>query len=237
MKKILSIFSLTALLLTFSNCGDLDEDAIQVDFVSFEAVDYEFGVDIDGSSSNEIKVYTSKSSGSDRTFNVKVDESSTVDPNAYTFSQITVPANTSVGSFTVTIDDLNISDLGESLILEIEDQDGVYKGDNITLSIKRICPFDPVVLKFAFDDYPEELSWVLKNASDEVVTTVAEGTYKGLSTFTQELCLQNGDYTIIFVDAYGDGIGAGGYALTYKGTELATGGDFGAGETISFSVN
>jgi hypothetical protein len=237
MKKILTLLLVATLVFSVSSCDDLKDDVLQVNFVSFEATDYEFGVDIDGSSSNEIKVYTSKSSGSDRTFNIKVNDASTVDPNAYTFTQVTVPANSKVGTFTVTIEDLNISDLGETLILEIEDQEGLYKGQEITLNIKRICPFDAVSLSFVFDNYPEEVSWELKDNSGTVITTVTAGTYTGLSSFTQELCLPDGDYTITFADTYGDGIGGeGGYALTYKGTELASGGAYGFGETISFSV-
>jgi len=64
---------------------------------------------------------------------------------------------------------------------------------------------------------------------------VPAGTYAGESTLTKAFCLQNGTYTFIIYDAYGDGTGY--YKLPYNGEILVEGGAFGSSESTTFDVS
>ena len=86
------------------------------------------------------------------------------------------------------------------------------------------------------DNYPGEFSWFLTDADG---ATVASEEYGGLSGTIETLfCLPDGCYDLTVNDTFGDGIccayGDGSYTLTVEGSAVATGGDFGSTETISF---
>jgi len=99
-----------------------------------------------------------------------------------------------------------------------------------------------IVLSFTFDNYPEETSFVITNASGATIssggpyTDQADG-----ATLNLEDCLDAGCYEFTINDAYGDGIccnyGSGFYSLsTSDGTVLVSGARFGASETTSFCL-
>ena len=99
-----------------------------------------------------------------------------------------------------------------------------------------------VTLTIKLDNYPEETSWNIKDASG---TTVASGGPYGSSpdggTITANDCLPAGTYTFTIQDSYGDGIccnyGNGSYTLkNAAGTTLASGGSFSSSATHTFSV-
>lgn len=99
-----------------------------------------------------------------------------------------------------------------------------------------------VTLTLKLDNYPEETSWTIKNASG---TTVASGGPYGSSpdgaTITGSNCLPAGCYTFTIVDDYEDGIccqyGNGSYTLRdASGATLASGGTFGASQSHNFCV-
>ena len=71
MKKIIFLL-LTISLFVFYNCDSDDQNQKTINYVSFETTSYNFGVDIQGSSSNEIKVFTTTISSSDRVFNISI---------------------------------------------------------------------------------------------------------------------------------------------------------------------
>lgn len=98
-------------------------------------------------------------------------------------------------------------------------------------------------LSITLDNYPEETSWSIRDASNAVV--YSGGTYGNQpdgSTVNISVPLDAGCYTLTFNDAYGDGIccsyGNGSYTLTNQdsGATLASGGSFGSSETTSFCV-
>ena len=107
------------------------------------------------------------------------------------------------------------------------------------------CPPPPsctdVVISITLDNYPEETSWVITNASG---TTVASGGTYGSqpdgSTVTITECLDEGCYNFTISDAYGDGIccsyGNGSYSVSVDGSVVASGGSFGSSETTNFCV-
>jgi hypothetical protein len=236
MKKITFLLMISLSFFAFNGCAEDDE---VINYVSFESTSYNFGVELAGSTTNEIKIYATKTTGSDRTFNVSVDtDMSTADPASYEVqSSVTIPANTNVGVFTVKISDLNISENGETLVLKIDDQEDLFTGEKIVLNVKQVCPLNEVILDIQFDNWPEETGWELIDSNDNVIATAPFGTYAGQKQeeFSKAFCLENGTYTFIIYDAYEDGTHY--YRLSYNGTILAEGGAFGAYEATTFEVS
>ncbi len=93
------------------------------------------------------------------------------------------------------------------------------------------------------DNYPEESSWTLLNATtNTVVMEQALGTISAGTTNT-DFCLPNACYKLIMKDSYGDGICCGGFngngsftLFDSTGVQLGTGGNFNSSDTISFCV-
>ncbi|WP_452598134.1 M43 family zinc metalloprotease [Pontimicrobium sp. MEBiC01747] len=98
-----------------------------------------------------------------------------------------------------------------------------------------------VTVSIKLDNYPEETSWELKNASG---TTVASANYTSAnpdgSTVEQTICLPDGCYDFVINDSYGDGIccsyGVGSYTVSDGSGTLASGGSFGRSETTNFCI-
>ena len=99
-----------------------------------------------------------------------------------------------------------------------------------------------VTLSLTFDNYPEETSWTLVDATN--ATIASGGTYPNQpdgSTITQVFCLEDGCYDFTINDSYGDGIccsyGNGSYSLTHaNGTVLVSGASFTSSETTNFCM-
>ncbi|MFL1895391.1 reprolysin-like metallopeptidase [Aquimarina sp. 2-A2] len=115
--------------------------------------------------------------------------------------------------------------------------------DAVSLSSNVVNPpsCTDVNLSITFDNYPEETSWQITNASSQVVAS--GGTYASQpdgSTIALTECLDAGTYTFTVSDSYGDGIccsyGSGSYSLTSGTTTLASGGAFGASESTTFTI-
>ena len=234
MKKITFLLMISLSFFAFNGCADDDE---VINYVSFESTSYNFGVELAGSTTNEIKIYATQTTGSDRTFNVSVDtDMSTADPASYEVqSSVTIPANTNVGVFTVKISDLNISENGETLVLKIDDQEDLFTGEKIVLNVKQVCPLNEVILDIEFDNWPEETGWELLDSDNNVIATAPFGAYAGFTDFSKAFCLENGTYTFIIYDQYGDGTKY--YRLSYNGAILVEGGAFGASEATTFEVS
>ncbi len=103
------------------------------------------------------------------------------------------------------------------------------------------CSGTEVSITITFDNYPEETSWAITNASG--ATVASGGTYGNQadgSTLTITECLSGGCYDFTISDAYGDGIccsyGNGSYSVTGGGSTLASGSSFTASETTNFCV-
>lgn len=93
------------------------------------------------------------------------------------------------------------------------------------------------------DQYPGETSWTLTNNSSASVVAGEDDYNDQYTTYpTVALNLPNGSYTFEILDSYGDGIccgfGNGDYALTdqVSGYEIASGGDFGNGFSVTFDL-
>ncbi len=126
--------------------------------------------------------------------------------------------------------------------------DGIQNGDETGVDCGGSCSAcdtgcsgETVSLSITLDNYPEETSWSIVNASG--ATVYSGGTYGDVAdgtTLSGDLCLDSGCYDFIINDAYGDGIccsyGNGSYSLTSGGSTLASGGSFGSSETTNFCV-
>jgi hypothetical protein len=91
------------------------------------------------------------------------------------------------------------------------------------------------------DGYPGETSWNLSTSTGETIDGIAAGdlTLAG-ATYSWVIELQSGDYVFTIYDAWGDGIccnyGGGEYNLYLNESLIASGGQFGASETVAFST-
>ncbi|BAO55370.1 endonuclease [Nonlabens marinus] len=99
-------------------------------------------------------------------------------------------------------------------------------------------------MRITFDNYPEETSWEIRNSNNQLATSGNNyGSFTPGSTINISKTLSDGCYTLIFKDAYGDGIccayGNGSYTLTdtTNNTILASGGSFGASESTLFCLS
>ncbi|EIO3979197.1 endonuclease [Vibrio vulnificus] len=100
------------------------------------------------------------------------------------------------------------------------------------------CSATTATLSLTTDQYASETSWLLKNSSG---TTLFSGSgYENSTTYTQEMCLSDGQYTFEILDSYGDGIccgvGNGSYSLVANGNTLASGGEFTQSQLTSFTI-
>jgi bacillolysin len=113
--------------------------------------------------------------------------------------------------------------------------------DDVALTTATASVCTNVNINMTFDNYPEETSWEILNASNQVV--FSGGTYGSQadgSSLTVTKCLDAGCYTFTIKDAYGDGMccsyGNGSYTVTSNGTTFASGGTFGASQSTNFCV-
>lgn len=203
----------------FVSCSDDDDTTSGLNYVNFEAASTEFGVELGGTSSREISLYSTNTEGSDRTFNVLVDmDATTADAAAYSVpSTITIPSGTNVGSMTVTVSDINIGD-GKVLALMLEQDGSFYYGNDILLNLRQTCPYNEAALAIDFDSWSEESSWEILDGNGAVVASNG-GYAAGTDVSNETLCIEDGAYTFVFYDSYGDGLD-GTISLSFDGTTL-----------------
>ncbi|MED5425773.1 MAG: endonuclease [Pseudomonadota bacterium] len=100
------------------------------------------------------------------------------------------------------------------------------------------CASHSGVLNLTTDNYGSETSWQITNANNHV--EASGSSYASNQSYTEAVCLTDGEYTFTISDAYGDGIccsyGSGSYNLLIEGVSVANGGSFGASESTSFSI-
>ncbi|PCI07118.1 MAG: hypothetical protein COB73_08820, partial [Flavobacteriaceae bacterium] len=229
-------------LITFISCNFENEyeGTKSLNYITFESESYDFDVDLGGSSTRDIYIYSTQTSSSERTFNISVvlDDSS-LDSESYSVpTYVTIPANTNVGMLTISISDVNISEEGETLVIEFTASSEVFNGERITLNVKQKCPFNEVVFDVTFDSWAEETGWTLADANGNILDSAPYGTYADYESgeqFSKAFCLENGEYTFTIYDQYGDGTGD--YKLVYNGTILAQGGGFGGSDATTFTVS
>ena len=98
-------------------------------------------------------------------------------------------------------------------------------------------PGEAITVSVTADTFPSEISWTL---TDDSGTSIASGgPYSAAGeTDEQTVCVAEGCYTFTIADSFGDGIYApGGYTLSVNDTIVASGGDYGDGETVEFCTD
>jgi len=141
MKKITYILLMAIPLFVFNSCSKNVNETKDINYVSFEKPSYNFNVMPDTTMKYDINFYTTQISGSDRTFNIAVDDQSTSDPISYSVpTSVTVPANSNHGVLEVGLLDKNISASGNTLILKFANKDGLFTGHSTTININEFCP-------------------------------------------------------------------------------------------------
>ena len=90
------------------------------------------------------------------------------------------------------------------------------------------------------DNYPEETSWVLYQ-DGSLLASISQGSLNSQGTlYTWDYEVPAGEYRFVINDAYSDGIccgyGNGEYNLYLNDELIATGGEFGASETVEFTI-
>lgn len=239
MKKLFySIFGVIASLMLFGCANSLELEKLS--YVTFESTTYNFGVDIGGTNTRGIKIYTADVINSNRTFTVNVvSAGTTADPASYVIPpSVSIPAGSNEGTIEVTVSDINISSSGETIELAFNDEVGLFSSQNMILTVNQICPLNELKLEITFDDYPEETTWEMYDSSGNLIAS--GGSYNGMTSFETNWCLPDGDYQFVIYDAYADGIccnyGNGSYALSANGALIFQGGTFGASQTVNFSL-
>ncbi|MBO1255857.1 endonuclease [Alteromonas sp. 5E99-2] len=88
------------------------------------------------------------------------------------------------------------------------------------------------------DRYGNETSWTITNSQGAVLFSGSD--YENFTSYSEDICLNEGDYTFTINDSFGDGIccsfGSGSYSLTVSGDIVASGGSFASTESTDFSV-
>lgn len=114
-----------------------------------------------------------------------------------------------------------------------EPTDGGNNGGGTTA-----CSTNSGSLNLVTDNYGSETSWTLSDSDSQQLYSGSG--YSNNTTYTEDVCLDDGTFTFTISDSYGDGIccnvGSGSYALTIEGTTVANGGDFGSTESTTFTL-
>lgn len=146
MKRITYLLLITMSVFVFSNCTKETKFTENLSYISFEAATPTIIVQKGGSTTTDIHIYTTQTSGSDRVFEVEVVEASTTaSPDAYTVpATVTVPANSNDGTLMVTVSDNNLGEDPVTLVLQVTGTD-LLIGNQASLDLLLFCPFDPTL--------------------------------------------------------------------------------------------
>lgn len=123
------------------------------------------------------------------------------------------------------------------------DETGVDCGGILCPSCDFICYDNYLRLSITFDDYAAETSWeILDGQGNRVLFGNGYSSSLNRNAMKKDICLPNGDYTLVFKDSYGDGMccsyGNGAFWLMDReGNYLATGGTFESSQALAFTLN
>lgn len=209
-------------------------------YVTFKETYKSVSLDVESSVSDEFKVYAGSNS-SERSYNLIVDESSTLPSGSYDLpSSVTIPDGTTEGvvEFTVNYTD-EFPVTGGVLVLQLEDDANNQLGNSeMTLEVNVTCD-NPATVDFVFDGYASEVSWFITDTEENILYS-GSGYSNGLETFSRDVCLVNGDYLFIVEDSFGDGLSFpedGTASIIYNGEVLVQGvGNYGAQFVGEFTI-
>ena len=150
-------------------------------------------------------------------------------------------------SVTVTLPTMNVSGGSHTLVVELLSPNGSTDEntvDNTVVSSVFTVFFETstVNLTLVTDEYGDETSWDFKDSNDTILYSGETDVYGNETTYNHTFdVLTGGCYTFTIYDSGEDGIcciwGAGSYTLTDSNSNvIATGGEFGAQETVSITT-
>lgn len=144
----------------------------------------------------------------------------------------------------IAIPTLNLNEGAHTVVVNVSDPNsGIDEnGDNDSVSISFTTVVgDEMSVLIRTDNYPEETTWEIRNANNEVVA--AGGPYDGqtATTLTLPACLPNGCYTFIIFDEFGDGLCCGfgqGYFQLFSplGDLMGEGAEFEDDQSVQFCL-
>lgn len=246
----LKLVALAAVMLFAYSCEENEyEDVGVAEGISFNAIRANVVI---GSNEEtyELKVQSTTTSNTDRTFSFQVVEENadgvetTASPDTYSSNnQVTIPAGQLIGSTVVgfTIDDLAYS-VPQNVVFELVEGDYTINSTRkfFVLSFERSCPLNLVELKITTDPWPEETTWEIYDLDVSTSEPILSGgplTGLGEQVVTIPLCLDSGNYGVVIRDEYGDGIVGGGYAVVLNGVTLTSGVVSSAAASSTFTID
>ena len=226
----------------FQGCAEDDSSSTtSFNYVTFETKSKDITVNPGATITNDIKVFTTQVSGSDRTFGITLDATSTMSAQYMTIpATVTVPANSNVGIVSIGVTGVGLSlSTPKTIKLNLVAEDGLYTGSNVTINVRENCPLNTVVLSLILDRWGSEITWDIKDSSDAIVASggpYTDGATNALQPAKNfSFCLPNGTYTYTIYDApYSDGLYTsatviGSYTISKNGVVIVNGnGNFGA---------
>ena len=227
MKKTINIILIIFSLVLLQNCED-DQYETSLNYVTFGDDTYSTGVDVGGSTTLDVIIYTNENVSSDTTFNVIVDPSSNAATGSYDVpSTVVVPSGTNKGTLTVGLSDVNLGIGVNKLVLNFDNvEEGYASSDSTTIEYIQNCTEVTGTFDIRFN-YPCEVSWDIKDSLGGVIFSGSgyPGCSSAYSTLSIPITLCAGrSYTLTTTDDYGDGWGATGtYTLTIDGVVKVTG--------------
>lgn len=240
MKKLIIVCMALLTGAFFYNCEDAPSLSVPpADYVTFEDTSYTFGVDIDGTNTRDIMVYSTRT-GVERTVNINVvADETTADAAAYTVPSSVTIGPDGTGTLSVTVSDTNIGESGKTLVLEMAASDEYFTGEKIAIDIQQVCGANDVSINFIFDGFGSEVTWEVYDSSSTVVAS--GGPYAdGDTTASASLCIANGSYQFVVYDSFGDGLSFpadGSITIVANGEEVGSiSGNYGAQGTIDFTL-
>ena len=235
MKKYIFLLIATFSMSMFVGC-DYDDDYNPPSYAALQKSPLNLGVEIGGSTTYDVKVYSADIVNTDRTFDVAVASTTTLDPSGYSVpATVTIPAGTNEGVIPVEVSDVDLGLAGKRLDLNLVAESGITFGGPLRINVNRTCVGSEFVVDIEFDGYASETTWSLTDSEGNTVITVS-GYEDGLEMTSRTLCLDQGTYTFTITDSYGDGLtypNLGSVTISYAGEVLAEiPGDFGEGTSV-----
>ena len=150
-------------------------------------------------------------------------------------------------SDTVTLPTMNVSGGSHTLVVELLSPNGFTDEntvDNTVVSTAFTVFVDTATVNLTLltDEYGDETSWDFKDSNDTILYSGEINVYGNETTYNHTFNVPTGGcYSFTIYDSEGDGIccgwGAGSYTLTDSNSNvIATGGEFGAQESVSFTT-
>jgi len=92
-----------------------------------------------------------------------------------------------------------------------------------------------VQISLTTDGFPGEISWTLEDINETILGNAPFNTLQEETNYEEVFCVNNNAYlTFEIIDDYGDGLLWGGYEIIVCDQVIASGSNYGDGETISF---